>query len=188
MRPRQRSLWISTHFGGPGWKRDHSQVDGSSRMAKRGRPIGARSRSWSANRRRAHFANVLMEVWLADIRVRGVRLLLRPLAENSEMLTLITECWRKRGNERRYTVPPDIKRKLCKLAVAHETALQRNMIQQIRSTAAEQQLRAAGLSDAQVAVRLSRLAREPDLYRQALKVYCKPSIGAHLREPFDGKP
>jgi hypothetical protein len=35
-----------------------------------------------------------------------------------EHQALIEECWNKRGKERRYTVPPKIKRRLCELAIA----------------------------------------------------------------------
>ena len=34
-----------------------------------------------------------------------------------EHQALIEECWNKRGKERRYTVPPKIKRRLCELAI-----------------------------------------------------------------------
>jgi hypothetical protein len=59
-------------------------------MAKRGRPRGATSWWRNSNRVAAHHAQVLMELWLAGLPVLGVR-----------------------GN----TVPPKIKRKLCRLAV-----------------------------------------------------------------------
>jgi hypothetical protein len=101
-----------------------------------------------------------MEVWLAGAPVLEIRIMLSSLAGNPELQTLIEECWSKRGNERRYTVPPKIKRKLCRLAIAHMTELRRDEIQRQRAQAAERRLRAAGYADAQIAEILSRTTPE----------------------------
>jgi hypothetical protein len=129
-------------------------------MAKRGRPPGATSRWRNPNNRAALHAQGLMEVWLAGVPVLGIRNMLSSLAGNPELQTLIEECWSKRGNERRYTVPPKIRRKLCQLAVAHVTELRRDEIQRQRAQAAEGRLRAAGYTDAQIAEILSRRTPE----------------------------
>jgi hypothetical protein len=86
--------------------------------------------------------------------------MLSSIAANSELQTLIEECWRKRGDERRYTVPSEIKRKLCQLAVAHETKLRRDVIRRQRDQAAKRELRIAGYADAQIAEILSRRTLE----------------------------
>lgn len=130
-------------------------------MAKRGRPIGATSWSRNPNNRAAHFATALIEFWLAGVGESAVRRMLSSLAGNSELQILITECWRNRGNERRYTVPPKIKRNLCQLAIAHDTALRRAFLQDVRLAAGKSRLQSAGFSDAQIAVKLSHLEREP---------------------------
>jgi hypothetical protein len=129
-------------------------------MAKRGRPPGATSWWRNPNNRAAHHAQGLMEVWLAGAPVLEIRIMLSSLAGKPELQTLIKECWSKRGNERRYTVPPKIKRKLCQLAVAHVTELRRDEIQRQRAQAAERRLRAAGYTDAQIAEILSRRTPE----------------------------
>ncbi len=113
-------------------------------MAKRGRPTGATSWQRNPNRRAAHHAQVLMEAWLADAPVLEIQVMLSSLAGNPEAQALIEECWSKRGNDRRYTVPPQIKRKLCRLAVAHVVELRRDAIQRRRAGAAETALRTQG--------------------------------------------
>jgi hypothetical protein len=94
-------------------------------MAKRGRgrPIGATS--WWRNpvNYAAHHASVLIELWLAGAPVLEIRVLLSSLARRPEHQARIEECWRRRGNERRYTVPQAIKRTLCELAIAHVVQL-----------------------------------------------------------------
>jgi hypothetical protein len=75
-------------------------------VAKRGRPPGATTRLRNPNNFAAHHALTLMELWLADAPVLEIRAMLSSLAGNPEHQALIQECWRQRGNERRYTVPP----------------------------------------------------------------------------------
>ena len=48
-----------------------------------------------------------------------------PFSREPNHQVLIQQCWSKRGAERRFTVPPKIKRKLCELAIAHVMELQR---------------------------------------------------------------
>jgi len=129
-------------------------------MAKRGRPTGATSWQRNLNRRAAHHAQVLMEAWLADAPVLEIRVMLSSLAGNPEAQALIEECWSKLGNDRRYTVPPKIKRTLCRLAMAHVVELRRDAIQRRRARAAGTALRAEGWTDKQAAEILSRRAPE----------------------------
>src|SRR5262249_12948889 len=97
-------------------------------MAKLGRPPG--STSWWRNLSNfaAHHAQVLMELWLGGAPLSEIRVMLSSLAGSPEQQALIKECWSKRGDERRYTVPPKIKRRLCQLAVAHVVELRRDRI------------------------------------------------------------
>jgi hypothetical protein len=125
-------------------------------VAKRGRPLGALSWARNLNNRAAHHAQVLMEVWLAEAQVLEVRIMLSSLDASPELQALIEECWGKRGHGRRFTVPPKIKRKLCRLAVAHVVELRREEIQRQQAQAAERTLRAAGYTDAQIAEILTR--------------------------------
>jgi len=129
-------------------------------MAKRGRPTGATSWQRNPNHVAAHHAQVLIEAWLAGAPVLEIRLMLLSLAANPEQHALIEECWSKRGNERRYTVPPKIKRKLCRLAVAHVVELRRDAIQRRRARAAETALRTQGWTEIQIAEILNRRAAE----------------------------
>ena len=129
-------------------------------MAKRGRPTGATSWQRNPNHIAAHHAKVLMEVWLAGAPVLEIRGMLSSLAGNPEAQALIEECWSKLGNDRRYTVPPQIKRKLCRLAVAHVVELRRDAIQRRRARAAETALRTQGWTETQIAEILNRRAPE----------------------------
>jgi hypothetical protein len=101
-----------------------------------------------------------MEAWLADAPVLEIRVMLSSLAGNPEAQALIEECWSKRGNDRRYTVPPQIKQKLCRLAVAHVVELRRDAIQRRRARAAETALRTQGWTETQIAEILNRRAPE----------------------------
>ena len=129
-------------------------------MAKRGRPPGATSWWRNPNRVGAHHAQVLIEAWLAGASVVGIRVMLSSLAGSPEWQALIEECWSKRGNERRYTVPQRIKRKLCRLAVAHVAELRLDSIQRRRARAAETALQTQGMSDTQIVQILRRMATE----------------------------
>jgi hypothetical protein len=96
-------------------------------VAKRGRPLGTGGPThWSRNAANvaAQYASVLIELWLADAPVIQVQALLRPLSEHPEHRTTIEECWKRRGTERRHTVPKAIKRNLCQLAIAYATERQ----------------------------------------------------------------
>jgi hypothetical protein len=129
-------------------------------MAKRGRPTGATSWHRNPNRRAAHHAQVLIEAWLADAPVLEIRVMLWSLAGNPEEQSLIEECWSERGNDRRYTAPP--KRKLCRLAVAHEVELRRDAILRRRARAAETALRTQGWTETQIAEILKRAPERID--------------------------
>ena len=82
-------------------------------MARRGRPRGALS--WARNpvNFAAHHAKVLLELWLA-----GVPIQIGP--EYNLLPSLMTTDRRLvQPKERERTVPPRIKRVLCRLAIAH---------------------------------------------------------------------
>jgi hypothetical protein len=129
-------------------------------MAKRGRPRG--TLSWARNLPNvaAHHASILMELWLADVPVLEIRYLLLSLAGSAEHQALIEECWRARENERRFTVPPTIKRKLCRLAIAHVMNIRRYNILQRHLAAEETRLRTQGWSNSQIAEIRSRSGAE----------------------------
>jgi hypothetical protein len=95
----------------------------------------------------AHHANVLLELWLAGAPVHEVRVLLLSLAHDLQHQAVIEECWHARGAERRQTVPSKIKRKLCRLAVAHVTELRRQRIINQWVQATVRDLRRQGYSD-----------------------------------------
>jgi hypothetical protein len=93
--------------------------------------------------------------------------LLRPLFEHPEHRTTIEECWRRRGTERRYTVPKAIKRDLCQLAIAYITELQRQSQEAKDQTeaslrrnrfAAETELRNRGWTDKEIAAWFNKLS------------------------------
>jgi hypothetical protein len=122
-----------------------------------GRPLGARS--WWRNLANvaAHHANVLLELWLAGAPVLEVRVLLLSLADNAEHQALVEECWHARGGGRRHTVPPKIKRKLCRLAVGHVVELRRQAILHQYIRAIEGNLQRQGYSDAQIQIMSRRV-------------------------------
>jgi hypothetical protein len=84
-----------------------------------------------------------------------------------EHQAIVEECWGKRGNERRYTVPKGIKLKLCELAVAFVMELQRRQedarpqveasLQRAKS-AAETELSRKGWTDEGIAARFKQLS------------------------------
>ena len=158
-------------------------------MAKRGRPPGATSRWRNPNNFAAHHAQVLMEVWLAGAPVLEIRVMLSSLAGNPEQQALIEECWSKRGNERRYTVPPKIKRKLCRLAVAHVVELRRDAIQRRRAQAAQTSASDPRAGPMRRSPKSSAGGRPSTLIsrRRTLKRYWRSSIGAHRRPRYGGK-
>jgi hypothetical protein len=129
-------------------------------VAKRGRPAGATSRLRKPENVAAHHANVLLELWLAGASVLDVQVMLFSLASDPTYRVMIEDCWRGRGNERRHTVPPWIKRKLCQLAVAHVVELRLDAILRKRTLAAESELRKQGWKDTQIVEILS--AKAPD--------------------------
>jgi hypothetical protein len=127
-----------------------------------------------------------MELWLAGLPVLGVRGMLSSLAGNPEQQALIEECWSQRGNELRYTVPPKIKRKLCRLAVAHTVELRCDAIRRRRARAAKTALRIQGWTDAQISEILRRRAPEhiefeaPDL-KKVLEIVNRRAPATTLR-------
>ena len=136
---------------------NHGSSPGRARV---GRPLGATS--WSRNLANvaAHHATVLLELWLAGAPVLEIRVLLLSLADNPEHQALIEECWRVRGGERRFTVPPKTKRNLCRLAVAHVTEMRRQAILHQCNQATERDLRRQGYSDGQIAEIMGRRVPE----------------------------
>jgi hypothetical protein len=125
-----------------------------------GRPLG--STTWSRNLANvaARHADVLLELWLAGAPVLEVRVLLFSLEGNPKHQALVEECWRARPDERRYTVPPKIKRKLCKLASAHVTEMRCQALMHQRIQATERDLQRQGYSDGQIAEIVSRSVPE----------------------------
>jgi hypothetical protein len=121
-----------------------------------GRPLGATT--WSRNLANvaAHHANTLLELWLAEAPVLEVRVLLFSLADKPEHQALLEECWRAVSAERRYTVPPKFKRKLCRLAGDHATEMRVQAILHQRRLATERDLQRQGYSDAQINEIMSR--------------------------------
>lgn len=152
-------------------------------MAKRGRPPGATS--WTGNpvNVAAHHASILMEYWLVGAPELAVRGLLGLLAWDAEAQLLIEDCWRNTGDERRFTVPKPIKRKICKLAVAHVIELHRQTqdatpqieaSMQRAKSAAEAELRSRGMSDVEIASWFKTLAERAR--KRSSKEFRAPSI------------
>ena len=160
-------------------------------MAKRGRPRGTGGPThWSRNPANvaAHYASILMELWLADARMTEVAKL---FSGSPEHQAIIEECWSKRGGERRYTVPKAIKLKLCELGIAYDMALRRQeegAKQQIEASlqrsksAAETELRSRGWTDKEIVARIknsSNAAIAGNFERarkRSKKEFKKPSI------------
>ena len=141
--------------------RNRSGRRGSPTRARAGRPLGATS--WSRNLANvaAHHAKVLLELWLAEVPVLEFQVLFRQLALSPEHQALIEDCWRARGRQRRHTVPPKIKRKLCQLANAHVTELRRQTILHQCNQKIERELQRQGYSDGQIAEIMSRRVPDP---------------------------
>ena len=128
-----------------------------------------------------------MECWLAGVPELAVRGLLRPLAWDAEAQLLIEDCWRNMGDDRRFTVPKPIKRKICKLAVAHVIELHRqtqDAMPQIEASmqraksAAEAKLRSDGMSDAEIASWFKTLAERAR--KRTPKEFRAPSVAEVL--------
>jgi hypothetical protein len=124
---------------------------------------------------------MLMELWLAGAPALEIKVMLSSLAASAAHLTVIEECWSKRGNERRYTVPPKIKRKLCQLAVAHVAELHHHAILRRRQGA----LRKHGLTDTQIGKILShdgeRSNFEPPDLKKVLQIVNRSAPAITLR-------
>jgi hypothetical protein len=140
--------------------RNPSNCRSSSRRA-RGRARGSTSWWRKLANVAAHHANALLELWLWGAPVLEVRVLLFSLAGNAEHQALIEECWQARDGEERRTVPSKIKRKLCRLAVAHVVELRRQMILHQCIPATERDLRRQGYSEAQIIEIMGRRVPEP---------------------------
>jgi hypothetical protein len=130
--------------------RYNSDKSAGIKVAKRGRPPGATTRWRNPNNFAALHAQTLMELWLAGAPVLVVRAMLSSLAGDPEQQALIQACWSRRGNEPRHTVPPKIKRQLCRLAVAHTMELQHDRILRQRAQASYETLRRQGWTDTQI--------------------------------------
>ena len=140
-------------------------------MARRGRPREALS--WARNpvNFAAHHATVLLELWLA-----GVPIQIGP--EYNLLPSLMTTDRRLvQPKERERTVPPRIKRVLCRLAIAHVVELHRQahaaapeIERSLRSAKdkAEAELKRQGWTDERIAAHFKRLqiARERRAHRE----------------------
>lgn len=91
-------------------------------MAKAGRPRGSTSWWKNADNVAAHHAGTLLDAWLAGLPLEAARALLAPLLGQPTFHVLLEQCWSKRRNDRRFTVPQQLKRDLCELAVAYVEA------------------------------------------------------------------
>jgi hypothetical protein len=120
-----------------------------------------------------------MELWLADApAIEVIKLFSCP-----EHHAIIDECWSKRGDERRYTVPKAIKMKLCELAIAYDMALRRQeegakpqieaSLQRSKS-AAEAELRIRGWTDEEIVARFKKLSERAR--KRSKKEFKKPSL------------
>jgi hypothetical protein len=135
-------------------------------VAKRGRPQGSKDLRLNQANVAAGHASLLLELWLADAPVIEVRALLWPFSWSTEHQALIEKCWSRRKHERRFTVPPKIKRALCQLAVAYVMELQQQK-QDVKleieaslrrsKAAAEAELKARGWSDEEIAAHFNKL-------------------------------
>jgi hypothetical protein len=155
-------------------------------MAKRGRPSGVTSWWRNPNNIAAQHAQVLMELWLAGAPALEIRVMLSSLAGSPEYQALIDECWSKLQNERRYTIPPKIKRKLCRLAIAHVMGLHRDAFQRRHARAAKRAVSIQGFSAAATAAILRRRTvkqvsiRAPDL-KKVLEIVNRRAPPSTLR-------
>jgi hypothetical protein len=152
-------------------------------VAKRGRPCGTGGPThWSRNPANiaTHQASAFLELWLADAPVNEFIAMLWPRAS--------PECWGKRGKERRYTVPPKIKRKLCELAITYvvelrrriedarpeiEVSLQRSM------SGAKAALRDRGWTDREITAWLNKLSERAR--KRSKKQFKTPDVGTVLK-------
>ena len=140
-------------------------------MARRGRPRGALS--WARNpvNFAAHHAKVLLELWLAGVPI--------PIGPEYNLLPSLMTTDRRlvQPKERERTVPPKIKRVLCRLAIAHVVELHRQaqaaapeIERSLRSAKdkAEAELRRQGWTDERIAAHFKRLqiARERRAHRE----------------------
>ena len=153
-------------------------------VAKPGRPRGTGGPThWWRNPANvaAHYASFLMELWLADAPMIAVTKL---CSWSPEHLAIIEECWSKRGDERRYSVPKAIKLKLCELAIAYDLALRRqeeDARPQIEASlqrskiAAEAPLRGSGWTDEEIAAWFKKLSERAR--KRSKKEFKKPSVG-----------
>ena len=134
-------------------------------MAKRGRPTGATS--WQRNPNRAGTSRSSADGGVASrAPVLEIRIMLSSLAGNPEAQALIEECWSKRGNDRRYTVPPRSSETLSAGSGACGE-LRRDAIQRRRARAAETALWTQGWTETQIAEILNRRAPERIDFRGA---------------------
>jgi hypothetical protein len=152
-------------------------------VAKPGRPRGTGGPThWWRNPANvaAHYASFLVEVWLAGVPMIVVTNL---GSWGPEHQAIIEECWSKRGDERRYTVPKAIKLKLCELAIVHDLAMRRqaeNARPQIEASlqrsefAAKAKLSSMGWSDEEITAWFKRLSERER--KRSKKEYKKPSI------------
>ncbi len=89
----------------------------------RGRPKGTTSVWHNPANVAAHHASVVFELWLAGVSVQVAGAFLG--LPTGHMRELLIECWLERGNGPQHHVPPEIKQKLCEIAIAHVVELRR---------------------------------------------------------------
>jgi hypothetical protein len=160
-------------------------------MTKRGRPRGTGGPThWSRNPANvaAHYASLLMELWLADAPMTEVRTLLWPFWRSPDHQAIIEECWNRRGTSRRRTVPPKIKRKLGELAIAYVMELQRlredagpqiEASLQRSGSEAKAELRDRGWTDEKIAAWFNKLSERAR--KRTRKVFRTPNLDKVLK-------
>jgi hypothetical protein len=87
-------------------------------MGKAGRPRGSRSWPLNPDNIAAHHAEILLEFWLSGAPIEAASLRLGPALKLPDVCRLLRQCWTQQPINRRFTVPPRVKRDLCKVAVA----------------------------------------------------------------------
>jgi hypothetical protein len=64
-----------------------------------------------------------MEFWLAGLSVEQVRARLAPVLGDPKLRAVLDQSWSKQPSDRRFTIPPRVKRDLCRLAVSYVEVL-----------------------------------------------------------------
>jgi len=149
-------------------------------MARRGRPPGSDSWARNPDNVAAHYAEVMLELWLGAAPVEALKYLMSPALCRAELVTLLEECWSKQSKEQRHTVPVPIKRDICKLAIEYVDNLYGTKQKEFLAINCDQltdsintQLRNRGLSDDQIAANFKRFEKAQ---RRAEKKWRRPNL------------